>query len=135
MDKSKRDLMKNYSFQCRCVACLGNWPPFEELQSLYDVRFCECEHHNALSRRISISGCRYCRFKRDVAISLKNIREKLISEQSFHQIAENLKLEVAEAMDLFQNLEGIEIFLIKEYVELYRLYCRCIEIPKNINTK
>ncbi|XKL65210.1 hypothetical protein PGB90_005296 [Kerria lacca] len=116
VDKSKRDLMKNYSFQCRCVACLGNWPPSKN-----------CSRY--------MIGCRYCRFKRDVAISLKNIREKLISEQSFHQIAENLKLEVAEAMDLFQNLEGIEIFLIKEYVELYRLYCRCIEIPKNINTK
>lgn len=124
--------MKNYSFQCKCVACLENWPPFEQLQSMYDIRFCECEHHNAFSRRLSVIGCRFCRFKRDLAVSLKCIRDTLETDKPFYQIAENLKKDVSEAMDLFQSVEGIEVYLIKEYVELYRLFCRCVEIAGNV---
>ncbi len=125
--------MKSYSFQCRCVACLENWPPFDQLQTLYDIRFCECEHHTALSRRISITACRFCRFKRDLAVSLKTIHDKLVTDQPFHRIADGLKQDVAAAIDLFQSLEGIEVYLIKEYVELYRLFCRCIEISRNVD--
>lgn len=131
-DKCNRDLAKSYSFQCRCVACEENWPSFQYLQSVYDIRFCECEHHNALYRRISITGCSFCRFKHDLALSLRTIRDRLASGRPFLSIVENLRLDIVEAMDLFQSLEGIEVHLIKEYVELYRLFCQCIEIAGNM---
>lgn len=127
--------MKSYSFQCRCVACIENWPTFDHLQTVYDVRFCECDHGNAFARRLSVTACRFCRFKRDLAISLKKIRDNFgrPAEVPFHHIVDNLKTIISHAMDLFQSLDGIEVHLIKEYVELYRLYCRCIEIPRNIS--
>ena len=131
MDRPKRDLFKNYSFECRCVACRENWPSFEYLQSIYETRFCECEHHDALSRRISITGCTFCRFKRDLAVALKTVRDRLVSNMPFDNVIENLKLDIVEAMDLFQSLAGIEVHLMKEYVELYRLYSRCIEVASN----
>jgi len=131
VDKSKRDLLKSYSFQCRCVACRENWPPFEYVQSIYETRFCECEHHDALSRRISITGCSFCRFKRDLAAALKTVRDRLTSNMPFDNVIENLRLDIVEAMDLFQSLAGIEVHLMKEYVELFRLYSRCIEIAGN----
>lgn len=132
-EKSRRDLMKNYSFQCRCVACVEHWPSFNQLRSLYDIRFCECEHHDALSRRVSVIECRFCRFKQDLAIALKTIREKLLADVPFYRVADRLKRDVAQAIDLFQSLEGIEVYLIREYVELYKLHCRCIEIPRNVH--
>lgn len=82
---------------------------------------------------MSVSACRFCRFKRDLAISLKNIRDRLGAQVPFHRIVDDLKTMLSHAMNLFQSLEGIEVHLIKEYVQLYRLYCRCIEIPANVS--
>lgn len=100
---------------------------------MYDIRFCECEHHNALCRRISITECTFCRFKHDLALSLKTIRDRLAFERPSVNAMENLRLDIIEAVDLFQSLEGIEVHLIKEYAELYRLFCLCIEVAGNVN--